>query len=532
MLPPPKVSTTVLSPAQTLVDGRVPQLYSTARRYTLLIIFCFAQFLDAVNNSALFSAIPSLIVALDITESQSTWIISAFQLTFASFLLISGRLSDVYNPKIAFISGIAGLGVISIGAGFVNDKIILIVLRALSGVVAALTIPSALTLIVNVFTEPSEQDRAIAAFGGCGAIGNVLGLVIGAIFVEYASWRWVFWFVALVAIPIAATCLFLIPPQEPALEGVEPQVAKWKTLDIVGVSILTVALILFIFSITSGSTDGWGSAAVLVPLIVSIFMVVGFFYYETIIPPSKAAVPPMTWFFPNFSVLFGTALLPYFWWTTIFSTYTNLWQGVYLWSVISSAVHMIPIGVMSFSTSFTGPLARRISPKYLIIAGESLMVLATILLALADGPDKYWPYVFPGFVIGSTGTMLTFTHTKYHRIFRTSPPAMAGTVGAIFNGALQLGSAVGIAAVGSITSSVQEKVGTDTYAGQRASFWFLLGIVGLELLAVLVFYRVDAEVPSEARAPEAKADAPGYGNERLHEKLDSKTPGELSVSPV
>lgn len=97
MIAPPSSSpSTVLSPAQTLVDGRVPQKYSSARRYVLLIIFCLAQFLDAFNNSALFSAIPALVDALAMTEAESTWIISAFQLTFASFLLIvsaSGRRS-------------------------------------------------------------------------------------------------------------------------------------------------------------------------------------------------------------------------------------------------------------------------------------------------------------------------------------------------------------------------------------------------------------------------------------------------------
>lgn len=117
MLAPPTSKSTVLSPAQTLVDGRVPQKYSPARRYVLLLIFCLAQFLDAFNNSALFSAIPSLVISLGMSEAESTWIISAFQLTFASFLLIvstptvpamgpqsyllvqSGRISDVYNPS-------------------------------------------------------------------------------------------------------------------------------------------------------------------------------------------------------------------------------------------------------------------------------------------------------------------------------------------------------------------------------------------------------------------------------------------------
>ncbi|KAG1842125.1 major facilitator superfamily domain-containing protein [Suillus tomentosus] len=117
MLPP--------SPAETVVDHE-PHIYSRTRRIILLFLFCLAQFLDSFNNSALFSAIPALEVSTGMTESQSTWIISGFQLTFTSFLLISGRISDVYNPKTAFVGGVSGLAVISLCAGFVNDTIPLI----------------------------------------------------------------------------------------------------------------------------------------------------------------------------------------------------------------------------------------------------------------------------------------------------------------------------------------------------------------------------------------------------------------------
>ncbi|RPD56812.1 MFS general substrate transporter [Lentinus tigrinus ALCF2SS1-7] len=494
MLAPPSAkpaALTVLSPAQTLVDGRVPQKYSTARRYVLLLIFCLAQFLDAFNNSALFSAIPALVTSLDMNEAESTWIISAFQLTFASFLLISGRISDVYNPKFAFIGGVAGLGVLSIGAGFVTSKIPLIVLRALCGIAASMTIPSALTLLVNVFTEPSEQARAIGVFGGCGAVGNVLGLIIGAIFVQWATWSWVFWFVACVSMPIATLCIFLIPKQEPkvAIRGG----ARWKSLDIMGVSILTAALVLFIFAVTSGTTSGWGSAGVLAPLIISVFMVAGFFYFETTIPVDRAAIPPRTWFLPNFLVLFFTALLPYFWWTTVFTIYTTLWQDIWHWSAISTAIHMIPIGVLAFAMSFTGSLSRVMNPKWIILFGEGLCIIATILFAFADSPAKYWPYIFPAFVLGSAGAMLSYTHTNI-AIFRTSPSSMAGTVGAIFNGALQLGSAIGISAVGSIEASVEATHGgPEMYAGRAAAFWFLLAIVAVEFISMLVFYRAGKE---------------------------------------
>ena len=115
LAPPSSGPSTVLSPAQTLVDGRVPQQYSTARRYLLLLIFCLAQFLDAFNNSALFSAIPVLVRDLDMSEAESTWIISAFQLTFASFLLIvrSHSLPCARRPPSADRSRRAGVSATS-----------------------------------------------------------------------------------------------------------------------------------------------------------------------------------------------------------------------------------------------------------------------------------------------------------------------------------------------------------------------------------------------------------------------------------
>lgn len=135
----------------------------------------------------------------------------------------------------------------------------------------------------------------------------VLGLFIGAVLVQYASYRWVFWLAAILSIPVALGCVFVIPS-----EVVKPKdvgSAKWKSLDLIGISIftgvsqlqrvlivhiadlsLTVALVLFIYGVTSGSADGWTTARVLVPLIVSILLTVGFFYWETLIPFEKAAM--------------------------------------------------------------------------------------------------------------------------------------------------------------------------------------------------------------------------------------------------
>ncbi|KIJ05707.1 hypothetical protein PAXINDRAFT_21057 [Paxillus involutus ATCC 200175] len=152
----------------------------------------------------------------------------------------SGRISDVYNPKKVFIGGISALGLLSVAAGFVNDKIPIIILRALIGIASAMTVPSALTLLVNAFPDPLHQARAIGVFGGFAGVANVLGLLIGAMFVQWASFHWVFWFVGIIAIPVALACLFIIPPEIAKSED-KPNagIAKWKRLDLIGVSILT-----------------------------------------------------------------------------------------------------------------------------------------------------------------------------------------------------------------------------------------------------------------------------------------------------
>ncbi|KAG0700177.1 major facilitator superfamily [Suillus ampliporus] len=474
----------------SLDDGQ-PKRLSLTRRLVLLAMFSLAQFLEAFSAAALISAIPTLEASMGLTGSQSTWIISAFQLTFSSFLLISGRLSDVYNPKTVFVGGVSSLGILSLCAGFVDDKIPILILRALTGIASSMTIPSALTLLVKVFPDPLEQARALGFFGACSAIASVGGLVIGAMFVQWASYHWVFWFAACVALPVALTSVFIIPSRiGETADTLEPKEAKWKNLDLVGVGILTVAFTLFIFSVTSGSTDGWKSPMVLVLLIISILMVIGFFYWETLLPVEKAAIPPRTWFYNNFSVLFAVALLPFFWWATVMTIFSIMWQSVFHWSVISTAVHMLPIGVAAFAfTFFAGSLSRFFSPKWIILAGLSLCMVATILLALGGGkPENYWPYVFPAFSLGTAGITLTYLHTNI-AIFQAAPPSMAGTVGAIFNGALQFGSAIGLAAVSSIETSVQgTHGGSYEYAGRAAAFWFLLGIVSLQFISISIFY--------------------------------------------
>ncbi|KAG2363374.1 major facilitator superfamily domain-containing protein [Suillus spraguei] len=428
-----------------------PQRLSLARKLILLVMFCLTQFIDTLSMSALLSAIPALGASMGMTEIQSTWVFSGFRLTFSSFLLISGRLSDVYNPKTVFIGGVSTLGILSLCAGFVYTTVPILVLRAITGIASAMTIPSALKLLVKVFPDPLEQAQAVWFFAGCGAVANM-----------------------------ALICIFMIPSQIGETAGSrKPKGAKWKSLDLVSIGVLTVSFILLIFAVTSGSTDGWKSPVVLILLIISIIMIAGFFYWKTLLPADRAAIPPRTWFYNNFSVLLATALLP---------SFCIMWKTVFHWSVMSTAIHMLPLGIVAFTASCTGSLSRIYSPKWIILTGLPLCMVATLLLALGGGkPENYWPFVFPAFVLGSTGVMVAFSHMNI-AIFQAAPSSMSGTVGAMFNGALQFGSAIGLAAITIETSVEATHGGSHEYMGRAALFWFILGIVTLQSILISIFY--------------------------------------------
>ncbi|KAI6013926.1 hypothetical protein BKA83DRAFT_2171910 [Pisolithus microcarpus] len=148
----------------------------------------------------------------------------------------------------------------------------------------------------------------------------VLGFLVGAMFVQWASYRWAFWLVGIVAVPAGLVCMFIMPRNTTTVENHDRSVAKWRVLDIVGVSILTAAIILFIFAVTSGPTQGWSSPVVLVSFCISILLTAAFFYWEALLPTERAAIPPCTWHYKNFPVLMGLALLPFLWWTVVFTS--------------------------------------------------------------------------------------------------------------------------------------------------------------------------------------------------------------------
>ncbi|TDL21965.1 MFS general substrate transporter [Rickenella mellea] len=522
-------------------DGGAPlHLLSTPRKILLLIIFCFAQYLDTFSSSALLASIPPISAALNISNNEAVWLISAYQLTFAALLLVSGRLTDLYSPKWLFVTGAAGMGASALGAGFVRNEVALIVLRAFMGIGASLTIPSALHLIVHLFPDPAGQAKAVAVFAGTGAIGNVTGLIIGAAFVSFASWPWVFYFIAIIGIGIAVPVGLLVPERYDRGEGhgAMRKMGRWakvRRLDTFGVGTVTVALVLFIYAVTTGSIEGWGIAKVIAPLVLSIMLIAIFFVWEAWLPEEFASVPPKMWKYTNFSILIAVSLLTYTWWGSVQLLFSWLWQEVYGWSTILTAVHFLPIGVVSAPFMFTSGYFTQLFPlKYVMLCGQVLLLAGSILLPFANSPAHYWPLSFPAMCIGTAGNTIIFA-TVNIALFAATPPSVAGTVGAdgrfplrcyipvgaIWNSSLQVGYAAGAAIITSIQTSVQArpgKGGPDGFEGRAAAFWFLCAMVGVQMLGVVVFMK---------NVPVGKGKKDGEGNEGEGRRVVEKETKDL-----
>ncbi|KAJ3878286.1 major facilitator superfamily domain-containing protein [Lentinula edodes] len=466
-------------------------LLSPVRKISLLVVLCLALLLDTFNNSSLYAAIPPLSLQLDISNAQSVWILSGYQLTFASLLLVSGRVSDLYNAKWVFVVGASIMGICALVAGFLRSKIPFLVMRALMGSGAALTIPSALHIVVYTFPDPSEQAQAVAAFGGMGAIGIILGLIVGALLVTYTSWPWVLWFSAIFSGIITVLIMILVPNvHQNDDEGIS-QTSRIKKLDLAGVTMFATSLILLIFSVTTGSSTGWNKPEVLVPLICSFMFGISFFIWEAKIPESYAAVPPKMWHYTNFTILVAIALQPIMWWVIVFLVFSWLWENVYGWSGIITGVHFLPVGLgMFIALPFTTMnVQKMIGLKWVIFSGQILMFVGTTVLIFANSKVRYWQYFLPGSLLGTMGAALIYATTNI-ALLAATPPAASGIVSAIFNVALQTGSAIGLAITTSIQTSIEESSihgGPDGFEGRAAGLAFLATFIGIMTILFLFF---------------------------------------------
>ncbi len=229
----------------------------TRSRWIALIVLCLGDLMIVLDTTIVNVALPSIRDDLDFTETSLAWVVNAYLLTFGGFLLLGGRLGDLFGHRRLFLAGITVFTGASIVCGLSTTQGLLVGARAVQGLGGAVVSAVALSLIMGLFTEAGERAKAMGVFGFVMAGGGSLGVLLGGVLTDTLSWHWIF----LVNVPIGALVYVLTLRLLPASRG---QAASGR-LDVAGAVTVTLSLMLAVYAIVNGNDKGWTSAQTLGP---------------------------------------------------------------------------------------------------------------------------------------------------------------------------------------------------------------------------------------------------------------------------
>src|SRR5436309_3872793 len=225
------------------MDGRT--------RWFALYVLCLASLMIVLDTTIVNVALPSIREDLGFSETSLAWVVNAYLLTFGGFLLLGGRLGDLFGQRRLFRAGITLFTLASLACGLSTTQGLLVTARAVQGLGGAVASAVSLSLMMNLFTEPAERAKAMGVFGFVAAGGGSIGVLLGGVLTDTINWHWIF----LVNLPIGILVYILSLRLLPAARG--PAVAR--RLDVAGAVSVTASLMLAVYAIVNGNQAGWNS---------------------------------------------------------------------------------------------------------------------------------------------------------------------------------------------------------------------------------------------------------------------------------
>jgi EmrB/QacA subfamily drug resistance transporter len=490
------------------------------RRWLALGVIAVAQLMIVLDASIVNIALPSAQQDLNISTADRQWVVTAYTLAFGGLLLLGGRIADYTGRKRTFVIGLLGFAAASALGGFAPNAALLFASRGLQGAFAALMAPAALSLITVTFVAPKERARAFGVFGAISGGGAAIGLILGGVLTEYASWRWCLGVNVPIALLTAAAAVSVVH---------ESRAQGDTRYDLPGAVLSTLGLVSLVYGFTEAaraknpsdptdtSVQGWTSASTLTFLTLALVLLAAFVVWEQrtenpLLPLRIVRDRNRGGSYLMF-LLVGAGLFAMF----LFLTY--YFQINLGYSPLKSGFAFLPFSAgIIVSAGIVSALLPRVGPKPLMIPGLALAVAGMLLLTQIDQNTSYIAYVLPAELLMSVGLAGVFIPASSVALVGIGHHD-AGVASAVLNSSQQIGGSLGTALLNTVFAAAVTSYFTDNLRnpadaaaltpsafihGYHVAFAWGAGLLTAALLVALFLINAKKEdVPVEAGLPAA-----------------------------
>ncbi|HUD17212.1 MAG TPA: MFS transporter, partial [Acidimicrobiales bacterium] len=414
------------------------------RRWLALVVLCVGQLMIVLDATVVNVALPTIQRDLHFSQSSLAWVINAYLITFGGLLLLAGRLGDLIGPKRIFITGLAVFTTASALCGFSESQAELIVARFVQGAGAAIVAATILGILVTLFPEPREKAKAMGVYAFVASAGGSIGLLAGGVLTQALSWHWIFF----INLPIGLAALVFGLALIPSHEGT----GTHDGVDVLGAVMVTTAVMLLVYAIVKASDYGWESWRTIVVGLAALALLGAFVRLEARLP--HPLVPLRMFRSRNLTgatlvrVLFPIGMFGQFFLGALYL------QHVLGYSAIATGLAFMPmnLAVGLFSLTVAAKIMTRVGAKATLMPGLALIAIGLALFSRVPVHGSYLADVLPGMVFFGIGAGLAFT-PSIALAMADAAPADTGLASGLANVSMQMGAAIGIAVLASISTS-------------------------------------------------------------------------------
>ncbi|TDZ20832.1 Drug resistance protein [Colletotrichum orbiculare MAFF 240422] len=505
--------------ASSIDSGPHELTLSKAHSIALVATATGACFMNTLSIQAVVIILPVIGRDLNIPENRLQWIVSAYSLTFGCFLLLWGRIADIYGKRFIFIAGTAWVAIMTVAGAFIPNEIAFDVFRGLQGLGAAANVPTAIGILGTTFPPGKAKTYAFSAYGAGAPLGSVFGNILSGIIAQYTSWKWVFGVLALLAGVVAVAGFFVIPAERaapPRSKG-----AAKKSVDWIGGGLVTVGLLGLMLALTEGNVVGWRTPWISVLLVASLIVIVAFWFWQRHLEFKTSGRPLMkTSVFRSTKFCAALAIMALF-----FSSFNNfLVYATYFYqdyqgqSIITTTLYFLPTGVAGIFVALAAAvLISRVPTYLLLLVGSASVTIACLLFAVPIPPTtSYFAYGLPAMILAVVGSDTAWPSLTLF-VSKCLPQEDQALGGALVNAVGQVGRSIGLAISTATQLSVManarnvpvEEAGgvrewdEPSLLGLRAASWMNFALGMTSLVIVCVFFRSSEIVGQAAPTPKS-----------------------------